>query len=404
MASRLRFAGTCCLAVCLLAVTIQSAFAETHDWQQAIREYKRLGATNKQLAVAYNNYALSLVDQGKWSHAERNMRQARTLDPLNKQYKSNFATLYMNHAHSLARDRKSGSRNRNSEAIKLANRALQHRPHWADPYLLIGDLEYQDQRLDRARLAWTKAKQFTPSTRKIDARLAKLETEAAVESKLDRGGNAHFDLRYQKQLSSDAAQELTDRLMKARMEIGRQFKFWPDRRIVVLIYTPEGYKQVRRGPEWSIGAYDGKIRVPYPQEELKATLVHEFTHALVHDLTGNRCPRWLNEGLAEYQESKVAPTSIDLLRLAVRLDRLLPINQLDVALRRSDAQTAMLAYQQSYSLVTYLAEKYQFFRLKLVLQHLGSGEPLDVALKREFFISSEQLERDWKEWVVNAVR
>jgi tetratricopeptide (TPR) repeat protein len=386
-----------------MAITIQSAVAEAHDWEKTIREYKRLGATNKQLAVAYNNYALSLADQGEWSQAERNMRQAITLDPMNRQYKHNSATVYMNHAYRLAGDRNSGNRNRNSEAIKLAHRALEYRSNWADPYRLIGDLEYQDQRLDRAELAWQKAQQISPS-RRIDARLAKLETEASVEKKLDRGGNAHFDLRFQKQLSSDAAQELTAGLMKARMDIGRQFKFWPDRRIVVLIYTPQGFKQVRRGPEWSIGAYDGKIRVPYPQADLAATLVHEFTHALVHDLTGNRCPRWLNEGLAEYQESKISRTPIDLLRLAVRLDRLLPIDQLDVALRRSDATTAMLAYQQSYSLVTYLVEKYQFFRMKLVLQHLGSGEPLDVALKRELFITSEQLERDWKEWVVQAVR
>ncbi len=388
--------------LCLLVVA-QASPAFATDWEKTISQMRREGASNQQLAVAYNNYALSLDANKEWTLVERNMRKAMTLDPTNKQYRKNSATACLNRAFDLFRGGETNDRKANTEALGLAKRSLNDQPDSSDAYVLVGDIEYSAQRLDRARLAWKKAQQLQPSSA-IQDRLKRLAAESSVEKKLASTGNAYFDLRYQAALSQTQADQLIAALMEARAKIGREFGFWPDRRMIVLVYTREGYAKVRRGPEWSVGVYDGKIRVRYPQEGFRATLVHEYTHAIVHSLARDNCPKWLNEGLAEFQESKVRQPSVELLRVAARSGQLIPLNQLNAALQDPDVQVAALAYQQSFSIVLYLADTSPFYRIKQVLEQLGAGATMESALKSELHTTSAQLEEDWRAWLSDFVR
>jgi tetratricopeptide (TPR) repeat protein len=382
------------------------------DWVETIQKLERSGGSRsnkRQLAVAYNNYAIELSDQGKWGAAEGNLRRALKLDPQNGRFKQNLATTYLNHAFASTKERKSNGSYLHSEGLKLAKKVLQYESDSSEAYILIGDIEYANQRLDLARVAWTKAKKLDPSSSDIKDRLDRLSNESSVEKSFDKAGSAYFDLRYQGNIHSSTAYDLRSVLMQARRDVGREFYYWPRHRIVVLIYSPENFAKVRRGPDWAAGVYDGKIRVPFSdspsaRESVKSTLVHEYTHALIHDLTGRSCPVWLNEGIAEYQEAKLRKGSLQKLRIAARIDQLIPLDQLDAAFRTNDVDKALLAYQQSYSLVTYLVERHQFFRVRRILEHLTAGETLDNAFKKEYFVSAEQLEKKWKKWLPSFVR
>ncbi|MCA9118816.1 MAG: hypothetical protein H6822_05075 [Planctomycetaceae bacterium] len=394
----------------LLCSFAQPSLAQ--DWPQIIENLKRGSSSQQQrqqLAIAYNNYAIELSNQGHWEQAETELQRALSLDTNNQQFRQNLSVIFLNHAASLRQDRRSSDRGTDVRSKTLVQQALRFNPRSADAYAILGDIAYDSQELNHAKTAWDRAKQLNPSMAAIDDRLNKLNAEQAVEKQFDRAANVHFDLRYQDNVGYSAAYDLRNVLDQARRDVGRDFGYWPRHQIVVLVYSEEAFKQVRQGPDWIAGLYDGKIRIPYPrspqaQASLNSTLVHEYTHAIIHDITHNQCPVWLNEGLAEYQEARTRKPDLQHLQLAVSNNRLIPIASLDVAFKSRDANVAALAYQQSYSLVTYLDQKYRFFRIRKILDKLGQGASMDEALQAELRLSSDQLEQRWQRWLPSFAR
>ncbi len=132
--------------------------------------------------------------------------------------------------------------------------------------------------------------------------------------------------------------------------------------------------------------------------------VHEYTHAIVHDITQNQCPVWLNEGLAEFEEAKTRKPDLQHLQAAVSNNRLIPLSSLDSAFKSRDANVAALAYQQSYSLVTYLDQTYRFYRIRKILDKLPQGMSIEAALQDELKLSTAQLEQRWQRWLPTFTR
>jgi len=401
------------LGILALLCAIRPRSAHCENWSQVVSTLERSTASSdrRQLAVAYNNYAIELANQGHWSEAEAKLKRAVAVDSRNSQFRKNLAAIYLNHATALTKDRRTASYSsyRHRDAKRMAEMSLQYDRSLAAAHLLIGDIEYANQRLVQAKTAWSKAQKLDASLPGIADRMQKLSQEYVVEKEFDRSGNGFFDLRYQDTIKRSTAFDLTKTLNDARRDVGRDLNYLPRHKIVVLIYSQQGFAKVRRGPDWASGIYDGKIRVPFPsnpvaQQHVKATLYHEYTHAVVHDLTGNRCPVWLNEGLAEYEEAKIRSTSLGRLRTAARIKRLVPLAQLNAGFKSSDAETATLAYEQSYSIVRFLVKKYGFYRVRRMLEHLGAGDDFESALHQETRLSLTQLERNWKLWLPTLIR
>lgn len=397
------------LTIGLLLVLDNASLAE--DWPAIIRQLERKTSSRQgkqQLAVAYNNYAMELANDGKFSEAESQLKKALSYDSKNEQLQGNLSAVFLNHAVDLLRDRRRSSRGSAIHAKSLAQQSARYDPQAAEPYVLIGDIEYAGQQLQRAKKAWEKAKRLNPSLPGLDDRMQKLHNEFAVEKQFDRVGGHHFDLRFQDQIDRSTAFDLRGALDQARGEVGRDFNYWPRRPIVVLIYSEEGFAKVRRGPDWATGLYDGKIRVPFPsnaaaQDAVKTTLYHEYTHAVIHDITHNKCPVWLNEGIAVYQEARTRQPNLAPLQAALRKDQLMPISSLDAAFKSRDANVAGLAYQQSYSMVAFLVEKYRFFRVRKLLEQIGNDKTLEQAIQDEFRINMSQLEVRWRRWLPGFV-
>ena len=397
-------------AVALLILLAQVTLAE--DWPRIIEDIKRGGSSKQQrqqLSVAYNNYAIELSNQGNWAQAETELQRAVAIDTSNEQFKQNLSVIFLNHAASLRQDRRASDRGTDVKSKTLVQQALRYNPRSADAYAILGDIAYDTQELAHAKTAWDRAKQLNPSMTSIDERLNKLNSEQAVEKQFDRAGDVHFDLRYQDGISYSSAYDLRKVLDQARRDVGRDFGYWPRHQIVVLVYSEEDFKQVRQGPDWIAALYDGKIRIPFPRnpaalESLNSTLVHEYTHAIIHDITHNQCPVWLNEGLAEFEEAKTRKPDLQHLQAAVSNNRLIPLASLDSAFKSRDANVAALAYQQSYSLVAYLDQTYRFFRIRRILDKLPEGTSIEVALQEELRLTPSQLEQRWQRWLPTFAR
>jgi len=398
--------AVCALLLCVAQVTL------AEDWPRIIEGIKREASSRQQkqqLSIAYNNYAIELSNQGNWVQAETELQRAVAIDTNNEQFKQNLSVIYLNHAASLRQDRRGSDRGTDVKSKTLVQQALRYNPRSADAYAILGDIAYDSQELAYAKTAWDRAKQLNPSMTAIDERLSKLNSEQAVEKQFDRAGNVHFDLRYQDGISYSSAYDLRKVLDQARRDVGRDFGYWPRHQIVVLVYSEEDFKQVRQGPDWIAALYDGKIRIPFPRSpdalaSLNSTLVHEYTHAIVHDITQNQCPVWLNEGLAEFEEAKTRKPDLQHLQAAVSNNRLIPLSSLDSAFKSRDANVAALAYQQSYSLVTYLDQTYRFYRIRKILDKLPQGMSIEAALQDELKLSTTQLEQRWQRWLPTFTR
>jgi len=289
-----------------------------------------------------------------------------------------------------------------SEAESALQEALALNPRNPDALAALGYIAYDTQRLEEAGAFWRDSVALRPD-RDLAAQLERLGREALVENDLAPSRAANFEFRFRSDALDYDIFDIQNYLLEAHREVGRDFMYYPSRTIVVILYTRPEFESLRSSPDWLGGMYDGKIRLPIPAgglspEDFKKILWHEYTHAILHDLAGNRCPRWLQEGLAQFEEAKVDAPSLDRLEKAWKRGGLIPLGSLSARLEMGNRpETAALAYAEAFSLVDHLVAKYGFFRINLILPRLIRGENWETAVREELGLSPEELEIEWRE-------
>ena len=394
----------------LLLVPFTSRLAgeeDTTDWPTVISQlqrtaYERPGAASvrEQLALAYNNYGVSLGNQRQWELAVQQLQDAIRLDGDNQQFQSNLGSIYLNQAY------EAYHQHQLIQALRAVDEALKLKPDAAQGFALLGEIQYDRQQLKEAKASWERALELDPSLPQIPQRLAQLRQELPIESKFERLSQAYFDLRYEEGLERPAGFDIRDALLNARRRVGSDFAYWPKYKIVVLIYSAEQFRALREEtPDWVAGQFDGKIRVPLPSAQLNTAMVtqilfHEYTHALIHDLAKGRCPAWLNEGLAEYEGRSQLRGTLPRLSAALGDNNLMPWVEISDHISTSlPADEVGLAYEQSYSLVAYLVERFAFWRIRRLLTAIGDNTPWQGALVAEVHTKLPRLEGQWRAWL-----
>lgn len=119
----------------------------------------------------------------------------------------------------------------------------------------------------------------------------------------------------------------------------------------------------------------------------ESVLWHEFAHVVTLNLTHNRMPRWVSEGISVYEERQRDPAWGERLTPAYREfilgHELTPISQLSGAfLNPKSMQHIAFAYYESSLVIEYLIETYGFEALQRILGDLGAGVYINDALER----------------------
>lgn len=214
--------------------------------------------------------------------------------------------------------------------------------------------------------------------------LGELETASDFTSRESR----HFSVSFDRGRHDDARYIVLSTLESAYREIGRETGIYPERIIPVILYTQQGFFDVTRAPGWAGGLYDGKIRLPVAgltdDEELTRILRHEYTHALVNQLTPH-CPLWLNEGLAEYFSQEKVP----------EVGQLIPLDRLERSFPAAPVRMVAAAYAESHAAVDYLIGRYSLEDLMDLLKKLGSAEAFAEAFEEVFYISYADFLKNW---------
>ena len=161
-----------------------------------------------------------------------------------------------------------------------------------------------------------------------------------------------------------------------------------------------------------VGICFGKVITLISPDTLSANwqeiVWHEFMHVITLQMTGNRMPRWLSEGISVYEEREGRPywgrsQGLDLVR-ASEQDKLLHIAELNSGF--SGAQNSAdlgFAYFQAYLVVDFIADEYGFEKLlELVAQYALIKEE-EERFNEVFDQSLEQLDAAFRGWVDRRV-
>ena len=243
-----------------------------------------------------------------------------------------------------------------------------------------------------------------PGDEQLTRNLEKLRLEMTVEQEMESDLDNIFTIRIDGALDEEISALAIEALQDAYAEQGSLLNHYPQKQVQVILYLRDDYDMMTGSPPWSAGRFDGKIRIPIAAGALDSTLFqtilfHEYNHFLAQQLSGGRAPAWFYEGLAMVAESSQHQCSLRYLASAVGAGQLVPFSRLEKSFLSLDQEQVSLAYEQSYSFVSYLREQFGWHTLKdllLAYDQERSTENAFVAVFSGFGLDFNQLVREWE--------
>ena len=130
------------------------------------------------------------------------------------------------------------------------------------------------------------------------------------------------------------------------------------------------------------------------------TAFHEFTHVIHLGLSKNRCPRWITEGIATWEEVHRDPTWTRNMRRELIDSRangdLIPVRELNRAFR---GPRILFGYYQGGLLVEMLVRDHGFRPLVKILEAFNRGRDLDGAFREVFDATPEEVDASFGRFV-----
>ena len=263
---------------------------------------------------------------------------------------------------------------------------------------MLGRISYITSDFKNAQHHWQKALELDPENTKLHKRLAQLDNQLSITREGTTEVNHTFSITFDAGMDRDIYTAVWEILEDARYELGVQLDLWPKRTISVLLLTRQKFTSVAAAPFWSEGIYEGQIKIPiadFNAAHLRDVIYHEYMHALLHDAMANRCPWWLNEGLAQFfqpgqhYKDKMLQFAESLLAQNNNLDP----SQLPGRLgTESQARTA---YALALSAVQHIVDRFTLVVLRTILFDMSSGLSFDTALAQNTAYSVEELHQMW---------
>jgi cellulose synthase operon protein C len=149
-----------------------------------------------------------------------------------------------------------------------------------------------------------------------------------------------------------------------------------------------------------VGMDSPKARPP-GDFQWEATLWHELGHVITLQMSNQRVPRWLTEGISEYEEQRARPEwrrDMDLMYAGL-LNRGEALKLKDLNAAFQDPKTISLAYYEGSLVVEYIVNEYGQAGLNKLLRTFSQGLDTDAALKAVFDIDFERMQSGFDQMI-----
>src|SRR5688572_28308449 len=222
--------------------------------------------------------------------------------------------------------------------------------------------------------------------------------------------NDHFIVRMSPDEADVYGNQALEILEKARVQLTRKYGLELTKPVMVEIFPNQKDFAVRTfgmpGGEGYLGVCFGNvITANSPASHnmnWQSVLWHEFCHVVTLNLTRNKMPRWLSEGISVYEErradlrwgEKINPQY----RQFIVEGKMKPISELSSAFMAPPSGLHLqFAYYQSSLVVEFLIERFGQEKLQNILRDLGTGKPINDALVAHT-APMKELEKDFKDF------
>jgi hypothetical protein len=227
---------------------------------------------------------------------------------------------------------------------------------------------------------------------------------------LDAGSNEqqsmHFKIRaYGAEVASTTSDMCEQDYTRIMNDTGL-YSFQPRGQYQIIIYgSLDEYRKKTGQPDWSAGVTVGNSIYTFYSTNLNGVLSHEMTHLIWFEFMNGRLTdqqRWVNEGLAVYQESKTRNRGQELFlnMLPTLRTTPIPMDQLqNLAPNSERAYDASLWYAQAESMIRFMIEKGGRIGFGQFLNAVRDGSTFDQAIYAGFpgqWRTIVDFENDWK--------
>jgi tetratricopeptide (TPR) repeat protein len=187
--------------------------------------------------------------------------------------------------------------------------------------------------------------------------------------------------------------------------LSAKYKFTPKGPIIVEIFSVHDDFAVRNlglpGMIGALGACFGRVITmdspkarPPGEFSWQATLWHEMAHVITLQMSQQRVPRWLTEGISVYEEGRARPEwGRDMevaFAAALEKGKALPLKDLNSGF--TSPETIALAYFQASVLVDHIVKTFGEDRLRALVTSYGEGLEADAAMTKTLGVSMDQLQ------------
>lgn len=138
-------------------------------------------------------------------------------------------------------------------------------------------------------------------------------------------------------------------------------------------------------------------------------LWHELVHVFTLQMTNNRMPRWLSEGISVWEEREARPEwgrrqGIELVRAVVD-EKLLPVASLNEGFTGANSNEDLgFAYFQSYLVVDFIAKEYGFDKMIELIKQYALVKDESEMFSTVFDKPIEAFDADFRAWIDRRVQ
>jgi len=282
-------------------------------------------------------------------------------------------------------------------AAELLEQALRADPTRDDVGLALAQAYTELDQRSHALDALLRVRDAGSAGTAVNTMIDRLSREVDAEWDFMRVETPHFHLDFNGDVAAHTVEFVAAHLDEAYADVAAKLGVYLDEPARAVLYADEDFHTLTQTPDWTQGVFDGRIKIPLRglaenEPTLPTVLRHEYAHHVIAELSGDRCPVWLNEGIAMWAE-ELADERLLWAEERVLDATLAPLRQLQQSFARLDEANAELAYAHSYLAVRRLADDFGSAALVDLLRGLGEGRSFESEFSSVFGRNFQSFER-----------